>query len=130
MAKQVRANTAVTALGSLLNAIGTVAADELKDNPEALAEVKAMVATVKDSNYVTAAEMLDDNIVTMHRMDEVFDGAGLDRVQMERQTAIDGARATVRAALPPAYDDDYNAIVRDINDDDSDRADDLDLEAM
>ena len=110
MAKQVRANTAVTALGSLLNAIGTVAADELKDNPEALAEVKAMVATVKDSNYVTAAEMLDDNIVTMHRMDEVFDGAGLDRVQMERQAAIDGARATVNNEISEDLDLDLEAM--------------------
>jgi hypothetical protein len=66
MAKQRRTNTSASALGSLLSTIGTVAKVELKDNPEALAEVDKMVADVKDSNFVTAAELQDDAIEAYH----------------------------------------------------------------
>lgn len=95
MAKQRRTNTAASALGSLLSAIGTVAAVELKDNPEALAEVSKMVAGVKDSNYITAAEHLDDSIETKHQVDEILEQANIDPVQHGRDGALVGANATV-----------------------------------
>jgi len=70
MAKQRRTNTSASALSSLLSTIGTVAKVELADNPEALAEVDAMVADVKDSNFTTAAELQDDAIEAMHEQAE------------------------------------------------------------
>jgi hypothetical protein len=95
MAKQRRNNSASSALGSLLSTIGTVAKVELADNPEALAEVEAMVAGLKDSNYVTAAEHLDDNIETAHQVDAVLEEGGINPVELRRNNALAGAAATV-----------------------------------
>ncbi len=70
MAKERKTNTSVMAMGSLLKTIGTVAKVELKDNPEALAEVDQMVADVKDSNITTAMALQDDAIGAMHDADD------------------------------------------------------------
>lgn len=70
MAKQRRANSSVSAINSLLNTIGTVAKIELKDNPEALANVDKMVSDVKDSNLTTAMENLDETIELQHQIAE------------------------------------------------------------
>ena len=70
MAKQRRTNTSVSAIGTLLHTIGTVAKVELKDNPEALAEVDKMVADVKDSNIITAMENTDEAIELQHQIAE------------------------------------------------------------
>ncbi len=99
MAKERRTNSAVSALGSLLSTIGTVAKIELKDNPEALAEVDKMVADTKDSNYMTAAANLDDSIETQHQVEEVLDAAGLDLTQINRENAVAGAIATANMAV-------------------------------
>jgi hypothetical protein len=68
MAKEKRANSAVSAISSLLDVIGTVAAAELKDNPTALAQVTKMTEDVKDSNLTTAMENLDDAIELQHEI--------------------------------------------------------------
>lgn len=70
MAKQRKTNSGVSALGSLLSTIGTVAAVELADNPEALAEVTKMTANVADSNLMTAAALQDDAIEAFHDAEE------------------------------------------------------------
>lgn len=70
MAKTRRTNTTATAIVGLLQTIGTVAKVELKDDPDALAEVDKMVADVKDSNIITAAELQDDAIGAMHDADD------------------------------------------------------------
>lgn len=95
MAKTRRNNTASSALVTLLSTIGVVAAVELKDNPEALAEVSKMVDDVKDSNFITAAEHLDDSIETKHQVDEVLEAGGVDPVQQGRDGALAGAETIV-----------------------------------
>jgi len=91
MAKVRRTNSAAGVLGSLLSVIETVAKVELKDNPEALAEVSKMTADAKDSNYITAAENLDDSIETHHQVEDILEGAGLDLTEINRQNAVQGA---------------------------------------
>jgi hypothetical protein len=95
MAKQRRNNTAASALTNLLSTIGTVAKVELADNPEALAEVIQMTEGIADSNFITAAEHLDDSIETKHQVDEVLEAGGVDPVQHGRDGALAGAEMVV-----------------------------------
>ena len=95
MAKERRNNSAVSALFGLLDTIDTVAAVELKDNPEALAAVKKMTADTKDSNFTTATEHLDDSIETKHQVDEVLEAGGINPVQQGRDGALAGAAVMV-----------------------------------
>jgi len=84
MAKQRRTNTAVSAMSGLLDTIGAVAKVELKDNPEELAKVDKMVADVKDSNFTTAQENLDDAIEFQHQAAEAQEQAEAE-AQAEEQ---------------------------------------------
>jgi len=97
MAKVKRTNSATSALGGLLDTIKTVASVELKDNPEALAEVNKMVADTKDSNFMTMAEHADDSVETAHQVDEVLEQAGIDPVEHRRAGALAGANAIAEA---------------------------------
>jgi hypothetical protein len=54
-----------------------------------------MVADVKDSNFITAAEHLDDSIETRHQVDEVLEAGGIDPVQQGRDGALAGAAVMV-----------------------------------
>lgn len=83
MAKVRKTNTGVMAMTSLLQTIGTVAKVELKDDPEALAEVNKMVADVTDSNLITAAAVQDDAIGAMHDADD----AAAEAAEAEQQAA-------------------------------------------
>jgi hypothetical protein len=112
MAKERRTNSASSVLGSLLSVIDTVAKVELKDNPEALAEVSKMTAGAKDSNYITAAENLDDNIETQHQVEAILEQAGIDPVQVNRGRAIAGAEVAV-AIEEAKQDDDDNHETRE-----------------
>ena len=108
MAKTRRQHSIAAAIGAVTSAIRAEA------NPDLSAEqktdvVNAAMDIVDDSGVLTMAEHADDNVETLHQVDEVFDGAGQDRVALQRQGAIDGARATVEAIeaeqeLTPAED--------------------------
>ena len=94
MAKQRKTNSGVDALGSLLGSIDTVAAIELKDNPEALAEIKAMTAGVKDSNITTAMELQDDAIDSMHDADDAAEAEEVAEAE-QQESEIDNELETV-----------------------------------
>ena len=98
MAKQKRTNSAVSAIAGLVSTIGKVAEIELAGNPEAIADVKKMTADLTDSNLTTAMENLDDSIETQHQVDEILEGAGIDRVQVGRENAVQGAIEIANAA--------------------------------
>ncbi len=83
MAKQRRTNTGAMAIGTLLKTIGTVAKVELKDDPEALAEVDKMVADVTDSNIMTAHELQDDAIGAMHDADDADEAAEAEAAEQQ-----------------------------------------------
>ena len=100
MAKQKRTNSAVSAIAGLVSTIGKVAEIELAGNPEAIADVKKMTADLTDSNLTTAMENLDDSIETQHQVDEILEGAGIDRVQVGRENAVQGAIEMANAAEP------------------------------
>jgi len=92
MAKSRKTNSGVDALGFLLDSIDTVAAIELKDNPEALVEIKAMTAGVKDSNITTAMGLQDDVIDSMHDEDEAAEAeeiADAEQQELEIDNELD-----------------------------------------
>jgi hypothetical protein len=110
MAKERRQNSAAGALGGLLDLIDTTIEKEFADNPEAMAKAKKQVNDIKDSNFVTAAEHLDDSIETKHQTDAVLEQAGIDPVQLGRDNALAGAAAVVEVqqalAEPEAIEQD------------------------
>ena len=78
MAKQIRTNTTVSGITSLLSAINQVAKAELGNvsqeeqaeaNRDGLEAVQQATAIIGDSNIITAAEMADENIAEMHEAD-------------------------------------------------------------
>lgn len=140
MAKQRRANSIEAAIGAVTSAIRAEA------DPNLSAEQKQVIVNgamdlVDNSGVITMAEHADDNIETIHQVDEIFDGAGRNRVELQRQGAIDGAIATVntiteqdeQAALEAnaeqdEFTDEQNAAL-DEQDEEYAEADRKDLEA-
>lgn len=84
MAIERKTNTGEHAMLSLINVIGTVAADELKNNPKALAEVNKMTADVKDSHLMTAVQLNDKSIEAYH------DAADAAEAEQEEQAEAAG----------------------------------------
>lgn len=99
MAKQRQQNSILAAIGKVCDAL------EIESIPNPTDEQKQQIhdakveaaSVIRGSNFMTLAEHADDNIETAHQVDAVFDAAGIDRVEFQRQAAIDGATATVEA---------------------------------
>ena len=106
MAKKKRTNTTVSAIGSLLDTIGTVAKVELKDNPEALAEVDKMVADVKDSNITTSMELQDDSIEAYHEAEVEKGDAEQDAIEQEIEEMEQVENEPAEPANEPENEDD------------------------
>lgn len=105
MAKQRRTHTMANGLQSLLKAIEKVADAELgnlspDDEAEAkrigLEAVKTTTAMIGDSNFITAAEVADDNIAAMHEAAERAEDEA-QRAEDEAQQAADEMEAEADA---------------------------------
>jgi len=77
-----------------IDAIANPTEEQKKERETAILSAANIVET---SGIITTAQHGDDNLETLHQVDAVFDEAGRDRVELQRQGALNGARATVEA---------------------------------